>query len=209
MAKATRERSQLSNTMTSNQKVVALTARHVQIGERLRALRIERGISVRTLATRAGFSPSFISQIENGQVSPSIASLERIAESLGIALVGFFNAELSDKNRIVRFKDRQKLNSSWSRAKIEALGPIGRPSRLDAVMITLSPGGRSGKRPNSHSGEEFALIFDGQITLTLGSETYELHPGDAATFSSETPHLWENRTPRSARIEIVSSRFSH
>lgn len=195
--------------MSTNQKVVALTTRQVQIGERLRVLRMERGISVRTLATRAGFSPSFISQIENGQASPSIASLERIADVLEIALVGFFNAEPSNANRIVRFKDRQKLNSSWSRAKIEALAPMGGPSRLDAVMITLSPGGRSGKNPGSHSGEEFALIFDGQITLTLGSETHELHRGDAVTFSSETPHLWENKTSESARIVIVSSRFTH
>jgi uncharacterized cupin superfamily protein len=167
-----------------------------------------RGISVRTLAARAGFSPSFISQIETGQASPSIASLERMADVLGIALVGFFDAEPS-RNRIVRFKDRQKLNSSWSRAKIEVLGPMGGPGRLDAVMITLAPGGRSGKSPGAHSGEEFALIFDGQVILTLGSETHELHGGDAVTFSSETSHLWENRTSQSARIVIVSSRFTH
>lgn len=195
--------------MSIDPKVVPLTSRQVEIGERLRSLRTEQGISVRTLASRAGFSPSFISQIENGQVSPSIASLERIAEVLGIALGGFFDAEPGERSQIVRFKDRQKLNSTWSRAKIEALGPMGGLNKLDAVMITLSPGGRSGKGPDAHSGEEFALIFDGQVTLTLGAETYELQRGDALTFSSETPHLWENKTSQIARIVIVSSRFTH
>jgi transcriptional regulator with XRE-family HTH domain len=175
----------------------------------LRTLRTGRGISVRTLATQAGFSPSFISQVENGQVSPSIASLERIADLLGIGLAGFFNAASSGGNQVVQFKDRQKLHSSWSRARIEALGPMGGPNGLDAVMITLSPGGRSGKSPAAHSGEEFAFIFAGRIVLTLGSETHELHRGDAVTFSSETPHLWENRSSGIAEIVIVSSRFTH
>jgi DNA-binding XRE family transcriptional regulator len=67
-------------------------ARQVQIGDRLRSLPTERGISVRTLAGSAGFSPSLISQIENGQVTPSIASLERLAEALGIARVGYFKS---------------------------------------------------------------------------------------------------------------------
>jgi transcriptional regulator with XRE-family HTH domain len=186
-----------------------MTTKQVQLGVRLRTLRLERGISVRTLAKRVGFSASFISQIEKGQVSPSIGSLERIGEVLGIALVGFFNVESSDTNPIVRLKERQNLSSSWSQASIEALGPMGGHNKLDAVMITLLPGGRSGKHPSAHLGEEFALIFEGRVTLTLGSETHKLQRGDAVTFSSNTPHLWENNNSRIARIVIVSSRFTH
>lgn len=184
-----------------------MKTRQVQLGERFRTLRLERGISVRTLAKRVGFSPSFISQIEKGQVSPSIGSLERMGEVLGVALVGFF--EPSDPSPIVRFQERQNLTSSWSQATIEALGPMGGPNKLDAVMITLLPGGRSGKHPSAHLGEEFALIFQGRITLTLGTEMHKLRRGDAVTFSSKTPHLWENKSSRIARIVIVSSRFTH
>ncbi len=186
-----------------------MTRTHVQVGERLRSLRTAQGLSVRTLAAQAGFSPSFISQIENGQASPSIVSLERIAEVLQTTLVGFFDPEVNDSEQIVRFAERQQLNSSWSRAKIEALGPIGSRSRMDAVMITLAPGGRSGKKPEAHSGEEFGLIFDGKITLTLGSEVHDLQRGDAVTLSSETPHLWENKSAEIARVVIVSTRFTH
>ena len=63
-----------------------------QLGERIRQLRTGRGLSVRTLAATTGFSPSFISQVEHGQVSPSIASLERIATALGVTLGGLFHA---------------------------------------------------------------------------------------------------------------------
>jgi quercetin dioxygenase-like cupin family protein len=85
----------------------------------------------------------------------------------------------------------------------------GGGSELDAVMITLSPEERSGKASDALSGEEFALIFDRQVTLTLGAETHELQRGDALAFSSETPHLWENKTAQIARVVIVSSRFTH
>jgi XRE family transcriptional regulator, regulator of sulfur utilization len=186
-----------------------MTTTHVEVGERLRSLRTAQNLSVRTLAVKAGFSPSFISQIENGQASPSIASLERIAEVLQTTLVGFFDPEVDDSKQIVRFAERQQLNSSWSRAKIEALGPIGGRSRMDAVMITLSPGGRSGKKPHTQSGEEFAVIFEGKITLTLGPEVHDLQRGDAVTLSSETPHLWENKSSEIARVVIVSTRFTH
>jgi transcriptional regulator with XRE-family HTH domain len=178
----------------------------VPIGERLRMLRKARGISVRTLAAKTSFSASFISQIENGQASPSIASLERIAEVLGITLGGFFSPQPINTTRIVRVAERQELMSSWSRGKIEALGPTEGPSKLEVVLITLSPGGRSGSRQHTNRREQFVMIMDGTITLLLESETYKLKRGDAVSLNPDTPHLWENRSARSVRILVVSLR---
>lgn len=181
----------------------------LQLGKRLRKLRTAQHISIRTLAARTNFSPSFISQIEKGRASPSIASLERIAAVLDTSLGGFFTPDISDDIRISRYSDREELVSSWSRAKIQALGPMGGSTKNEAVMITLLPHGRSGKRPYAHSGEEFGLIFEGEITLTLGSEIHTLRRGDAVTFGSDIPHLWENRTRQTSRVVIVSPRFAH
>ena len=180
----------------------------LQLGKRLRELRTAQHISIRTLAARTNFSPSFISQIEKGRASPSIASLERIAAVLDTSLGGFFTSEIPDDIRIIRYSDREELVSSWSRAKIQALGPMA-GGKTEAVMITLLPHGRSGKRPYAHSGEEFGLIFEGEITLTLGSEIHTLRRGDAVTFGSDIPHLWENRTRKTSRVVIVSPRFAH
>ncbi|HVS04161.1 MAG TPA: helix-turn-helix transcriptional regulator, partial [Thermoanaerobaculia bacterium] len=66
------------------------TINETTIGETLQRLRLAQGLSLRTLAGRAGFSPSFLSQVENGQSSPSIASLDRLAQALGLRLVDFF-----------------------------------------------------------------------------------------------------------------------
>jgi quercetin dioxygenase-like cupin family protein len=166
-------------------------------------------MSVRALASRAGFSPSFISQIENGQASPSIASLERIVSILGVTLAGFFTGQKADMPVVTRSNDRQEISSSWSRARIEALILPDAGRRLEAVMITIAPGGRSGKRPSSHSGEEFAIVFEGDISLTLGAETHVLRRGDTASFSSEVEHLWENPGRNDVQVVVVSPRFTH
>jgi uncharacterized cupin superfamily protein len=85
---------------------------------------------------------------------------------------------------------------------------MGGSSKTEAVMITLLPHGESGKRPYVHLGEEFGLIFEGEITLILGSEINRLRRGDAVTFS-HIPHLWENRTRNTFRMVIVSPPFAH
>ena len=181
------------------------TISQLHVGERLRQLRTDQGLSVRTLATKAGFSPSFISQMENGQVSPSIASLERLAAVLGVTLGGFFTASSSSPAAVVRATDRQELTSTWSRATIEALGPTGSERMLEPIMITLLPGGRSGTHLYTPRGEQFAFICDGVVTLTLPENTCTLQQGDAVSLAAGTPQQWENIGFHAALVLIVSA----
>jgi transcriptional regulator with XRE-family HTH domain len=144
---------------------VTLTTRQIHVGERLRQFRTDRGLSVRTSATKAGFSPSFISQAERGQVSPSIASLERIAAVLGITLGRFFTEPLPGPVAVVRTADRRELTSARSRARLEALGPTEGVRTRQPIMMTLAAGGRSGTRRHEARSEQFALVCDGEVTL--------------------------------------------
>jgi len=185
------------------------TTAETNLGERIRRLRAQAGMSVRALASASGFSPSFISQVENGQASPSIASLERIAAALGVSLARVFTRERWDLAPVVLAGQRQELSGSWSRARIEALAPVREGGSLEAVMITIEPGGRSDGEPVSHPGEEFALCFDGEVTLTLNECNQVLRRGDTVSFPSETPHRWENCGAAAAQIVIVSRRFTH
>lgn len=181
----------------------------VQVGERLRKMRQDEGLSVRTLAAKAGFSPSFISQVENGQASPSISSLERIASVLGMSLGRFFSTDSHSSPSVARASERERLTSSWSKAEIEVLSAGDSSSNLESVMITIAPGGRSGKQPYAHPGEEIAIVFDGEVQLTLGEKKHCLGRGDSVSFSSKLPHLWENPGPHTVQIIIVSPRFTH
>src|SRR5512147_2398761 len=117
------------------------------IGEQIRRLRLRRHVSVRSFAAQTGFSPSFISQLENGLVSPSLGSMQKIAEALGQTLGDFFAATASsaEESLIVRQAERRRLDSTWTDAHLEALGPMTRSRRLEPVLAIFGPGGKSGK----------------------------------------------------------------
>ena len=102
-----------------------------QLGRKLKTLRTHAGISLRTLATRAGFSASFLSQLEKGQVSPSIASLGRIAAELGVTLAELFHTADGAAQTVVRGASRPAFTSEWSRARIESLTSTASGSGLD------------------------------------------------------------------------------
>lgn len=178
------------------------------IGEHIRRLRLRRHVSMRTFAAQTGFSPSFISQLENGLVSPSLGSLQKIAEALGVTLGEFFAATSgsSDENLVVRRVDRQRLDSTWTDAHLEALGPMGPSRRLEPVLATFGPGGRSGKHVHSHPHEEFAFVLRGRVALTLSDERNELDAGDAVTLPANAPHRWENLGPEPVEILMVAAR---
>ena len=176
------------------------------VGEHVRRLRHQAGMSVRKLARESGFSPSFMSQVENGQVSPSISSMEKIATAVGVTLGDFFAAVSgADGGLIVRVGERQALSSGWSAAEIEALSVPGPRVRLEALLITLRPGGRSGKHPYAHDREEFAFVTRGEVMLTLGPEEHRLRRGDAATIRPGELRLWRNAAKAPVQILIIAS----
>jgi transcriptional regulator with XRE-family HTH domain len=178
------------------------------IGEHMRRLRSDRRVSVRAFAAMTGFSPSFISQLENGQVSPSLGSLQKIAETLGVTLGEFFAAaETGEEALIVRTDERRRMDSTWTDAHIEALGAMASSRQLEPVLAIFGPGGKSGRHPHAPAREEFAFVVKGKITLTLADEENVLIPGDSVTLPAQAPRLWENRTEDVAEILIVSSRL--
>ena len=176
-----------------------------QIGPELKRLRENAGLSLRTFAEQAGFSAGFISQLENGIVSPSIASLEKIASTLGVTLADLF-APVSVQPAVVRADARPSFRSSWSKATIDALMPLNASRTLQALMVTLDPGGASGKRPAAADGDQFAIVWEGRVALTHASEDIQLSRGDSVSIRAGVPHRWFNSWRTSAKILIVSSR---
>jgi len=164
-------------------------------------------MSLRALALRTDFSPSFISQLENGLVSPSIHSMERIANVLGASLGTFFSAiGPGEGGLVLRRQERQRLTSAWSSAEIEALGRPSSVRRLEPWIITLAPGGRSGKHPVSHPTEEFALVLKGKVGLRLGPDLHVLVAGDSVTLLTGELRLWFNESKASCQVLVVGTR---
>ena len=178
----------------------------VSLGPAVRRLREERQLSLRALAELTGFSASFMSQVENGQASPSIASMERIAAALGVTLGEFFQSAGAEPVPVTRSDARPMLSSEWSRARIESLAAGGDGRRMEPVVVTLAPGGTSGSKPAASTREEFALVLDGTVELTLGEAEQTLVTGDAVTIHLGALRRWRNAGALPVRILIVASR---
>lgn len=174
------------------------------LGAYIRTLREKAGLSVRALAARTDFSPSLISQLEHGIVSPSIHSLGKIAGALGVSLGALFSALAPGEGGLVmRRRERRALASSWSRASIEALARASQRRRLEPLLITLRPGGRSGKHPAPQAAEQFAYVLRGAVTLRLGPDEHRLGAGDSVTLLPRELTLWMNEGRATCQILLV------
>ena len=175
------------------------------VGSLIRLFREQQKLSIRTLAALSGFSAGFISQVENGQASPSISSLGRIATWLGVSMGEFFQAADARSSVIVRPSQRPRLESGWSKAHLEHL-TTDMTSQLEAVMISILPGGTSGKKLHASVREEFTFITEGAIILALGEDQQQMKEGDAVTIQAHHPRRWINRSTDRASMLVVSPR---
>lgn len=173
------------------------------LGARLRELRVRRELSVRTLAKRAGFSPSFISQMEADAVSPSLASLERIASELGVTLGQLFTSLESAPRTVVRRMERPSYESVWSRSIVEVLADAVPGRKMSAVQVTVAPGGASGRRPAPSPHDTFALVLSGGLVLTTEEGNVEL--GEVTQPTSRRGQHSPGRTAATSQPSCSSS----
>ena len=179
----------------------------VNVGGVLQRLRTERGLSLRVLAQRTGFSPSFLSQLQRNQVSPSIGSLQKIAQSLGVTISAFFDAP-EPPDAITRAAERHTLRSSWSKGRIEMVQNSLRDFPVDLVLITISAGGVSGTRPTPQPRTQVALIIRGEAVLTLSQSVYVMEFADSVVIRKGVGHRWENRSAQETQILLATARFA-
>jgi transcriptional regulator with XRE-family HTH domain len=166
-------------------------ARERRLGDRLKALRAERGTSLRELADRTDLSASYISSLERSSASPSVASLQKLASGLGTNLLGLLGGqEDGDPRVVVSAGERTRLDLEIPGVVIENLSAA--ESVLEPLLFHVEPGAGS-ETSYSHRGEEFLYVLRGSFEVTLDeTQSFRLEPGDAMTFASHRPHRWWN-----------------
>jgi XRE family transcriptional regulator, regulator of sulfur utilization len=182
-----------------------LESRIVEIGPKLKDARKKATLSLRVLAARTGFSASFLSQVELGQVSPSLASLEKIAAALGVQLAGLFSNASSPSSPVIHRHDEGVVRSDWSRGTLRVLLSAWPGQPVSAMLVALKPGGQSGKSPHARPGRAFAFCVSGTASLATPDETFELSRGDSICYeTSSLASIWRNTGSKTAEILIVS-----
>jgi len=176
----------------------------ILLGRKIKQARTSKGMRLRELAERAELSESLLSKLENEKAIPSLSSLHRIAIALDTNVSWFFSGE-SDRGQIViRKGERPTIRSRSERATIENIVPYGMGHLLQALIITIEPGGSS-QGAREHLGEEAGYIIEGEFELILDGSTYRLSAGDSFNFRSERPHAYRNPGNRPTKLIWVNT----
>jgi transcriptional regulator with XRE-family HTH domain len=169
----------------------AASAADLRVGRRVRALRLERGMSLAELAARAGISIGALSQIERGISSLRVRVIWPLAAALDIdpsALVTDGDGDMNDLY-VVRSGSRRALPVHTEGIGKDLLSPPG--ATLTGMMVVVRPGGGT-SGAYTHSGHEFGLVLSGETELTVDTAVYQLRAGDSFAFKSTIPHSFSN-----------------
>jgi transcriptional regulator with XRE-family HTH domain len=163
----------------------------VNIGERLRELREARNISMRALAVRSGLSANALSMIERGKASPSVSTLYKLADALGISITSFFGSD-TQRQQVVFLKADQRTRMSFTRGVFEGLGGEQFVGRVEPFLLTLESNANSGPRSMTHTGHEFVFCLRGELEYQVERQIYQLSSGDNLLFAAHLKHRWKN-----------------
>ena len=192
----------VSGKSRSASKTRPRTVPEVNVGQRLRELRLERRLSIRALAERSGLNVNTFSLIENGKTSPSVSTLQQIAAALEVPITAFFESN-APKNSVAHITARNRPRMAFAHGTLEDLGAGMTNRAVEPFVVTLEPYASSGANPIVHTGFEFVFCLQGSMTYQVEEQTYRLEPGDSLLFESYLPHRWHNAAPQPAQAILV------
>ncbi len=176
----------------------------IDIGSRLKELRVQKGLTQQELADRAELTKGFISQLEGNHTSPSIATLTDLLQCLGSDLQEFFTDNRS-KEQIVFHKDDyfEKIDSDLKNT-INWIIPNAQKNEMEPILVTLESGG-STYPDNPHEGEEFGYVLSGAVQILIGNRMETAKKGESFYFSPDSTHYIRNAGKSSAKFLWVST----
>ena len=173
----------------------------MQIGEKIKQLRLQHRLTQEELANRCELSKGFISQLERDLTSPSIATLMDILECLGTNLKDFFSESAEEK---LVFGPQDYPVKEDDSGSITWLVPSAQKNSMEPILVTINPGA-SLEEDDPHEGEEFGYVLSGKIVLHLGNSQKKSRKGDSFYFKPTMPHYIENPGKTPALLLWVST----
>jgi transcriptional regulator with XRE-family HTH domain len=172
-------------------RFVPENALELAIGRQVRAFRTKQNVTVADLARQANLSPGMLSKVENGQTSPSLATLHSLAEALNVPVTSLFRMyEETREATNVKSGEGLTIERQGTRAghQYQLLGhSSGHSPKVEPYLITLSE--ESDVFPLfQHEGIEFIYVLEGEVLYRHANKTYHLSKGDSLYFDSDAPH---------------------
>lgn len=160
----------------------------MDIGSTIRAIRKRKNITIAQICEETGLSQGFMSQVETNKTSPSIATLEHIAQALKVPLA-YLLLKKEDRMHIVRNHERRTTTSGSEKLKVEHLSST---KNVRMMLVEFPPGASTGDVPHAHEGEEVHMVVKGNIYAEQGEDRAEFGEGDSFSWNACTPHVVRN-----------------
>jgi transcriptional regulator with XRE-family HTH domain len=177
----------------------------LKIAKKIRDIRIQNKLTLQEVASRTGFTKSYISMVELGKKSPPIASLIKIAKALNVDIADFFEKKKPEDNFILVRKGERKVvvrDGTIFGYRYESIAPTKRRKKMEPFIITLPSKCRDGDLFD-HEGEELFYVLEGRTNFIYGDKKYLLKEGDCVYFDSSIPHRGEGVGKKPAKVLVV------
>ncbi len=187
---------------------------NLNLGQKIRALRLRRKFTLQVLSDRAGISVPFLSQIENNGAFPPVSTLLKISKALEVNIVYFFGGEpVSQRIALVRKDERWKTSSRQSQGKAdvnyryETLSHSISGKSMEPFLVDFSHKAEEDLIFSTHSGEEFIFVMEGVLEARFkgfeSEQVFVVNPGDSLYFYSDIPHALRAISEKSATAIVV------
>jgi len=181
----------------------------IRVGEKIKTMREQKGLSLKDVADLTGFSTALLSQMENHLVSPSLGTIVNLARAFGVRVGDFLGETQGEPFTIVRKDERKKVSRFASKEGVkygysyEALGFEKKDRKMEPFIVTLEPATVKTSKTSVHEGEEFIFVLEGEMEVILGNHTDVLYPGDSIYYDSTIPHRVQCHQEKITRILAV------
>jgi transcriptional regulator with XRE-family HTH domain len=177
----------------------------VELASRIKAARMAKGYTLDRVAEISGLGKGLLSKVENFRVTPSLPTLAKLCEGLGMSLSELFEGlDEKPKLSITRVADRKRIerDSDQSNIHYHALAH-GRPDRNMDPFLLVVPAGGGRREAMPHEGEEFLIVIKGGVSFEYDGQVHQLNEGDSAYFDAEVDHRVFNPGASDAEILCV------
>ena len=173
----------------------------MNLGEKIKRMRLQKGLTQEELADRCELTKGYISQLENNLNSPSIATLTDILAALGSSLSEFFQEEAEEK---IVYSKNEFIEKDADGVLLNWLIPNAQKNMMEPILVELEEGAETaGDIPLE--GEEFGYVLAGKITIVLGKKHHTCKKGEAFYYTASKPHLIINSGKNTAKFLWIST----
>ena len=173
----------------------------MDIGKKLKSLRIQNGLTLDDLASRSELTKGFLSQVERNLTTPSISTLENILEALGTNLSEFFHEEPEQK---LVFTAQDFFVDEQEEYRIEWVIPNAQKNQMEPILLTLKPRGQS-HTLSAHAGEAFGYVLKGSVTLVRENKKYKVRAQETFYVDGKKSHYLFNHTNSEAKVLWITT----